>query len=267
MDNLLEKFFPFPTRDMLRFGRDAGLEIVVTSQVISSRNLVVRMATREGMSEFTHSNTGTGLAVTTRHKISDIPIFISVVDEASDTVQGEAFVTMSLAMNGEIVHQLASGYVYRQKGIAWPQSLNNEVIPARGGIMTKSTANPAAGAEITGAVPGGQMWRVIGCSFILVTDATAANRTVTIQFGGNVEDGFIAQSGVVQAASQTRFYNFTALGFQPSAAVGNNIMAPMPPEVYMVGSETFTTITANLQAGDNFGSMKLFVEQLYEKES
>ena len=266
MDHKFSKV-PFLTRAMLKFGNKANLELVVTSRVVSSRKLFIRLVNREGMSEFTHENTGTGVRATTTHKISDIPTLLSVVDETAEAQQGESYVTVSLQMNGEIVYQLASGYVYEQKGISWPQSLNSDILPGRGGIKVITTANPATGAEISGSVPSGQMWRVLYARFNLTTDGTSVDRRVHVQFGGNINDGIDIFSGSNQTATLAWRYSLAQYGLNLSAQHDNDLIISLPDNLYMVGNEQFSTDTTNLQAGDDFSPMELGIEQLFEKDN
>jgi len=258
---------PYLTRNMLSFGDTISIELVVTSQVISSRNLMVRLITRDGFSEFVHTNSGTGLAQTTRHRITDIPILISVIDEATNTLQGDAYATLSLSVNGEIIYQLAAGYVYRQKGISWPQSMNNDVIPNRGGIRVLKTAIPNVGEDALGNVPGGQMFRVLWASVVLTTSATVASRRVHLQFGGAINAGINLISPVDQLASTTKTYTFAQYGTSLPDTANNEIHVNLPADTYVVGGELFTTLTYSFQAADAFSALELGVEQLYEKES
>jgi len=267
MDSLTSFSPHFITREMVKYGTISKLELVCTSQCRSSTTLKIRLFTKEGISEYSHVNTGTGLQGTTRHLISDIPIMVSVIDAAATKIQGDAYATLSLAINGVVVYQLAAGYVYRQKGISYPVSLNNDIIPNRGGYRVVSGADPVAGDEIIDLVPGGQMWRILWVRFNFVTSATVANRRVHLRFGGALNNILDVFGSSDQAASLTRFYSFAPIGTIPDEVDDQSITISMPSEIFVVGNEQIGTTTTNLQVGDNFGKADYGIEQLYEQDA
>jgi hypothetical protein len=48
----------------------------------------------------------------------------------------------------------------------------------------------------------------------------------------------------------------------PAAAINNNVlMVPMPDEIYLAEGATITTVTTGIVAGDNWGTMRILVEE------
>jgi len=267
MDDIAIPSLPFITRDMVKYGSISKLELVCTTQCISSTTLKIRLFSREGISEFSHVNSNTGIQSTSRHLISDFPIMVSVVDAAATLIQGRAYATLSLAINGVTVYQLAAGYVYRQKGISYPVSLNNDIIPGRGGYRVVTGADAGAGSEVSDSVPGGQMWRLLWARISLTTDANAANRRVHLRIGGNINNSIDAFGSSDQVASTTRVYTFAHFGYIPDETDSTNILISIPSEIFLVGNESIGTATSNIQVGDNFGIADYGIEQLYEQDS
>lgn len=121
-------------------------------------------------------------------------------------------------------------------------------------------ADPAAGVEISETVPAGRAWELLAVRFTLVTSATAATRQVqlVLQNDSSVEFLRIA-ANVTQIASLTNSYNFAAgLGYERSALVQSHMVTGLP-RLVLPGGYKITTVTASVQAGDNYGAPLLYV--------
>lgn len=267
MENLLEKLFPFLTRDMVRFGREAKLQIQIISQSRTSVNLTVRFFTREGISEFRHTNTGTGGEQTSTHDISDLPILLSVTNESGANLQGDAYVQCVLLMNGEQVYEMCAGYVYRRKGISWPGNASNDVIPGRSGIRSVIGTNPAAGQEIEEVVPNGQIWRILAVTFTLACDANAANRYIHVFFQDDNGLKIVGRHNEFITANQTRAVTVAPYGSETTDPQNTETFIMIPPEIYLPSLGTITTVTDSIQAGDNYSAPVILIEQFYTVES
>lgn len=130
-------------------------------------------------------------------------------------------------------------------------------------IKRVASADPAAGAEIEQTVPAGTWWVLMGVQLQLVTSATAANRRPALVVDDGTTEVHRLRVGVDQAASLTRTYIFT-----PSvdaevdrSATFLEMIEPLP-ELVLPGGYRIRTVTANLQAGDNYGPAQLFVAEL-----
>lgn len=266
MDSPIIPDLPFIVREMLRFGKTANLSLRLTTQAIGTRTIIVRVLTRDGFSEFSQAYTGTGAAQSVNFALQDIPIFVSVVSETSTVNQGEIYCTLSLRFSDDIVYQLASGFVYRQRGISWPYTGNADIIPNRGGIRFVQGSNAAAGSEVSDTVPSGQLWKILSVRFTLVTDANAANRRVHLVTDNNSFPGVDVFGDVNQAANTTRNYTFYNIGSIPDRESDDDILVNLPADLYVLGSGSIITQTESLQAGDNFGVVTYCIEQLYMEE-
>lgn len=254
---------PFLSRELLKFGRGASFELLVVSQANAAVTLSIRAVDKEGISKFAHTTVNTGQLTTTTHKISDVPLAVSIKDDVGDRIQGDVYVTLSLRINGEIVHELASGLVYSQKALTFPLSNGNDAMPGRGRIREVTGTNPAAGEEISDNVPAGRIWHILAVSFQLVTDATVANRRVVFETSGN--GGWFTRhiASIDQAASVTRAYSVAKFSSITDADNGNNIQIGLAHDIYIPESGFLVTSTTNLQAGDNFTAPVYLIEEFF----
>lgn len=257
---------PFLTRDMFRFGRTAAIRLRVRVMANTPIDVLIKFATREGISEHLARYTGTGVVQTFNIGISEIPIFLSAVTETASIKQGDCYVSVDLQINQETVLTMCSGYVYNLHSISWPQTNNPDIIPGRGGIRFQNGEDPAAGVEIQDAVPAGQLWRLLSVRLQLVTDANVANRRVHLVTDNNSFTGVDIFGDQDQAASLTRNYTFACFGSIPDTLDDNDILVNIPNDIYILGSGFIITQTTNLQAGDNFSNATYCIEQLYTEE-
>lgn len=155
------------------------------------------------------------------------------------------------------------GYAKDTTGLAWPGSPLIDSPDGPGVILSLAGADPAAGAEMSETVPTNARWRLLGVDIPLVTDATVANREVvlTIDDGANI----VAEiaSGTSHVASTTRRYSFARNVQRGAGATALTVNAPIPDAILM-GGYRVRTVTTNLQAADNFGAPRLWVEEWIE---
>lgn len=126
-------------------------------------------------------------------------------------------------------------------------------------IETTTTANPAAGAEVSYTNPGLIIYSCLYAIRIrLVTDATVANRRVTLIVSD--VDGttplYVGISPIDQTASQTIDYFFGPYGVAMAAAVNSRIAIPVPP-IHWCRNMVLSTSTSGIVAGDDFAAATL----------
>jgi hypothetical protein len=131
----------------------------------------------------------------------------------------------------------------------------------RGGGTLKVVAggDPAAGAEVSDAVPAGKVWRLISVLLTLVTDANAANRRPHITIDDGTTVFYRRGSNATQAASLTQNYVFASEAQE--AAVRDLWVADPMPQLELLGGSRIKTVTVNKQAGDNYAAPQYYVEE------
>jgi hypothetical protein len=204
---------------------------------------------------------------------SDLPMgegwlqSLTVIASGGSTVIGATFVRVDVVRgsggSATIVATLLQGFVTAAQRLAWPGSLLEHTIAGVGRLRVVSGSDPAAGAEISETVPTGARWRLLSWRASLVTDATVANRVMSLL----IDDGSLTlwQSATPTAhtASLSVSYIF-GLGATSANQQGVMLLStPAAPLVLPAGYRIRTT-TSNLQAGDNWGSPVMFVEEWLE---
>ncbi len=247
---------PFLHRDLLKFGREMTIELVIQNKAGTNTSTYVKVAvvTREGLQIFPITLDNSIEITTQTFKLNDIPILVSAYDSGPAIEQGNCYISAFLRLNGQAFYTLFSGLVYRGKGISWPTNVIEDTTPTHGMITEMNIADPAAGAELTYTVPDNRIFVLQGVRFSLVTAVAAANRRVhlNIQFPGGWDFDFF--SSYDQTASLTRYYTCTHVGTLLDDQDDNDVIIPIPPNLFLTQGAVISTVTTNLQAADNFGA-------------
>lgn len=258
---------PFLTRDMLAFEHAATFTLRITSVSDVSQVCTISGMTREGPFILRHDTVYDGTAHQDTYRLPDMPITVSVACPDPTALQGQIYVILDLLVNNTLVETLISGLVHEVKGLGWPINVSQDPIPGHGEFCVIAGANPAAGADCTFTVEALQMWRILGFSASLVTSATVANRRVHLKFSH--ADGAVLESlsSVDHAASLTRLYSGNIVGGNLAQADDNDILIPIPQDIWLRESSTITTSTTNLQVGDDWGVPSLLIERFWRSNA
>ncbi len=171
---------------------------------------------------------------------------------AYGTMYLEAFLSFGTGTSTQRYRTLFTGYLDPRTALAWP--IVYRVVPGEGpgDIRADLSPIPAAGAEINNVLQDNGKYYFRTTTFTLTTDATAANRRVSLQI---LEDsgGIVAQIPVqvAQTASLTWRYTF-AIGVPTILDTVGLTMALPLPDMFMNDDYEINTVTTNLQAGDQF---------------
>jgi hypothetical protein len=253
---------PFITRKNLSFELTTGFAIRISTRSRRVVTLSIKGGTKEGIFSFEHTTTGTLTYTSSTFQIPDIPLWISVYDLAYGIQLKETYVTVDLIMNGTLVQRLASGHVYINTVLSWP---NTNIIPSVpdeiGNVRAIASADPAAGVECSITVPTLVIWRVLAVRVQLVAAAAAASRRVHLVFTRATTGIIDCFSSVDQIISETKVYSAYPSQGNLSLTNDNDIIIPIPNNIILREADTITTETFNINAGDNFGVMTALVEE------
>ncbi len=254
---------PFLTREMLAFGNKTKFELAVRSNQTTQRTIEVRGFTRSGRVNIKHIGTSTTLLTETIHQVGDIPIMLAVAPTALANSHGDLFVSVSLRIDGDISIPLVSGYVTQAKGLSWPGTDLQSLIPGHGLIVGTQVTAPAAGAEFTHTITANRVLHIFSLTFRFVTDANAANRTIgiIITHDGTSLIKFAAVAS--QTASLTRDYTFSQISGLSPTLFSTAIFSPLPAELWVIGEDTIETETTNIQVGDQFSLISINGDQYF----
>jgi hypothetical protein len=127
-------------------------------------------------------------------------------------------------------------------------------------VVTTRT-DPAAGAEVSIIVPGRAAFELVAIRLELVTDATVAARRTTLSFDDGTVEFFRWTAGDTQAASLTRqLYGAAGLGYEAGAFRTDELVFGLP-HLYLAPGFRVSTVTENLQAGDNYAAPRIYVRE------
>jgi hypothetical protein len=127
-------------------------------------------------------------------------------------------------------------------------------------------ASPAAGAEVVVTVPGGTHWLLSSFSAILTPSAVAGTRNPRLDIrdgDGNIVSRYVAAAGIAPSTA-TRITWAEGLG---AVATLVDQIAPLPsPTDVVAGGWTIRTVTASLDAADQWSAIALGVVELSPAE-
>jgi len=259
----MDKEIPtFLSRKQLDFQENTGFSIKISSRGRRANTFKISGMTKNGIFTFLHSAT-TGLTLTLDiFAVPDIPIWITVLDATGSSFPGETYITVDILFNNTTIHRCIAGFPYKDKPLSWPYAQIDIPVPqTMGRNAIVPSANPAAGAEETLAVPVNVMWKIKAIRLQLVTAAVAGNRRVHLVFTTSTTGIIDCFSSVDQIISETKNYTGMILGSALSLGDDNDIIIPIPPDIIMVNGDTITTETTGLNAGDDFGIMSAIVDE------
>jgi len=178
--------------------------------------------------------------------------------------QGQCFVLVEIVRGrlGAVqpLGTLLQGYASDVQRLAWPGSSLSSSVAGTGVLRAVLGTNPAAGVEISDAVPVGARWRVVSWFAALVNDATVGNRRVTLIIDDGANILHQVEASADQTASQTRSYEAYATGVAPDLS-GTVFRLPSPFPLDLAAGSRLRTSTAGLVAGDNWGAATILVEE------
>jgi len=247
---------------MLDFEYATKIEIQVETKTTATGSLLLHGMTQKGQFTYRPNPSSSGLLVTDKFAVTDIPIYISLDDTVGTYNPGEIYAVVSLLINGTKVYQYCAGYVSFRTSITWPMSETVPPLIHKGFYTTLTSADPAAGSEITFTVADAHFIKVKAVRFTLVAAAAAASRRVHLVFTFNTTPVYDIIANTDQIISETKIYSGVAGGGGSAATNDNDIYIPLPTEIVMGATDTIETSTFNLQAGDNYSSMLILAEML-----
>ncbi len=255
---------PFFTRDMLRFGQQAKVELRIDMQADTAAALSISGITREGSFTYKATTPSNSLNTSQTFGLSDIPIMVSVRDTAGVLEQGSAFIALSLVVNGDIVQQLTSGLVYNQKALSWPQTQQVDLRPGGGRIQRILPTTPAANVDIQKTVPAGEVWKIRDITFLITTGAAVANRRAKIYISTPHDATLWMWADTDQTASTTRIYHAGNIGSGSAGASNLDIFIPLPSDMLLFAGDTIGMTAENRQAADQMTPDEITIEKYFQ---
>ena len=254
------------------FTGDDHLRLTSWNSLASVRiTLSGRILDREGnvvaFSEVHTPNTDRTAAAETWRRSPSWLLDLSVGVTGATPLRGQTFVRLDVVrgMGGAdiVLSTLLRGYVTSGQRLGWPGAPQEDPLDGQGALRSIGGTDPAANTEISETVPTGARWRVLAVSFQLVTDATAANREVSIVLDDGTNTLFTSPAAFNHTASLTRRYSAASMGVAsvPTQATDRQIVIP---DLRLPAGARIRTATTAIQATDNYGAPRLLVEEWLE---
>lgn len=192
---------------------------------------------------------------------------VAVILGAGSPRRGQTFVTLALGRGPATapipLHTLLADYLVAGTALGWPCAFIRQPTEGPGLLRSIAGTNPAAGVEISEAVPTGARWRLRSLRAQLVASGVAANRRVHVVVDDGATVLFELAAADLVTAGLTRNFNCTADGYA-RATQDNEIYVPLPLDVMMLQGWRVRTLTTAIDAGDNWGAPQLNVEEWIE---
>lgn len=252
---------PFLSRKQLNFQEATAFGIRIISRSATTANLAIRGFTKEGQFSFLHTTLATNAEKTETFNVPDVPIMFTIDDPTVSAAQGLCYVRVELTLNGSSIYSLGSSYINGARGLSWPLSKQETSEQTKGLIAIATSADPAAGAELSFTVAAGTSYKLLAIRFSLVTAAVAASRRVHIVLTVDAIKVLDTFGTTDQIISETKVYSCFPMAGLTASSNGDDILIPIPKDLILTPGSIITTETTNLDGGDDFSVMQLFVER------
>lgn len=191
---------------------------------------------------------------------------VNVSAQAPLTGQAFAIVSVVRGQTGatEDLATLAAGYVTALQRIAWPGSPILNSLEGGGALRSITGTSPAAGAEISESVPTGARWELLAFRTLFTTAAAVANRTNYLTLDDGATEYFRMQQNATFVASQAWVVGW-AQGLALWANQGQpGQLAPLPTGLRLGAGHRIKTVTAGIQAADQYSAVQYLVREWLE---
>lgn len=155
---------------------------------------------------------------------------------------------------------LIAGWLIQQTTLSYPESVPSRSTDGRGFIRSVTGSTPAAGADISEAVPSNAIWRLIAFRAQFVASAAVATRQVAFTFddGANIWNREALNLGITAGQGATfQLYSNP----NTNSDFGLNFFLWLSDQTYMFGGFRIRTSTNAIQAGDQWSAIQYLVEE------
>lgn len=253
-------------------GRDDFLYVISNATIASQQiRIAGRLLGADGLIRpfvFVHSNNAAGADVTERFAIAEgFLLSVAAFPANNAPLRGQCFVELGILRGRladlQIAQVLLRDYLTEDHASGAPFGRQVSSVEGPGWLRSLGSADPAAGAEASQTTPADLRWKPLTVRAALTTDATAANRFPRLELVSGADVLWRSHPHDAQIASQTRTYNWAVGGvYVASVAAGEhqNIL----PDLGLPAGGILRTSTDGIVAGDDWGALRLLVEELIE---
>ena len=183
----------------------------------------------------------------------------------SATSRGQTWASVRVsggyATNNNEVWNVTQGYVRTSVPLSFPPSQREDPTDGNGYLRRVVGTAPAGGAECLELTTGLSSNVLTGFFVVLTTDATVANRNVSLMFGGLGSSVYRFRAPTNQTASQVITYRFEPYAGR-SGLIGTDMFVGLPHGLRVDPASQIQTLTSGLQAGDQFSVPQYLLDTL-----
>ena len=129
-------------------------------------------------------------------------------------------------------------------------------------LVVRQVASPAAATDFSIIVPGGRVWRPLAVTAQLVTDATVATRSTSLQVTDQTNTVVAIEAFANQAASLTELYSYSVGSVTGAGGAGNQVVTTALPDMALPAGYTIKSVTTNMGAADQWSKIVVWVEEI-----
>jgi hypothetical protein len=247
--------------------------IAATSQTAETVTVNVRLQLPNGRLEdmqFTLNPPNTRVPVVQSFRLAEgFILSASAVASVSQT-RGQTFLRVAIARSASGANSpaqmLFADYVTTRANSAFPYGRVLSPSEGPGYVYLNTYAAPLAGQDIVITVPNNTRWKVRSWRSVLTCSATVANRQVAGVVGQS--GNWMWQASALSAVVASSVTNISFANLSPyTPSIAADLIIPFPQEVVLNGNTNangFGTLTVGLQAGDQFSTSFLLLEEWLE---
>jgi len=255
--------FRVPDIGELKFVEAMSPTLVLEAWASSSFNLLLRGCHKYGTFDLPLTTTADRAINIATIRIPALPVSLNL--GTVDVVRkGQCYCKVGIRLAGMGIIHLISDYLDSGQNLSWPHSHLRSNVGEQGYLRSVAGTNPAAGNEVSETVPTNARWRLKSLIATLVTDATVVTRVVRIVIDDGTNMLWRGSAAFDQTASWDIYYVFADHTFRGDDNQGQ-IHMPLPRDLLLFQGWRVRTVTANLQAGDNWAAPQLLVEEWIEE--
>jgi len=242
-------------------GALAGAVVAIEGRLIQPDGKVIAFAER-------HVPSSVYASVATVHGLGEgllthVQVRLSTGTGTAGHVFGVLEIVRGLTGAVQPLATLLQGYISTTPRLAWPGSLISSSLGPTGRPRTISGTDPAAGVEISETVPAGARWRIGAINIGFQADGTVISRTPLLTIDDGATIFWQGASGVAVTAGVLAIYRF-GVGAQGAVIAATHYNLALPSNLILAPGSRIRTVTANLQAGDNYTAPVLHLEEFID---
>lgn len=183
---------------------------------------------------------------------------------------GETYVILQLIRGTTggtfVVGTLLAGYITAAQALGFPGSPIHYSLEGDGALKEMVGTQPAAGAEVSEAVPTGARWQIMSLLVGLTASADVAQRLPHFIVQSDLSNFTFLAGTNTHVASEVRWYHLIPGGPLAVSSLGDTMVITAPAPLILSAGMRIVTSTSNIQAADQYSSPRMLIREWLEVE-